>query len=91
MLDKTPLKSKKFMAYLISEITTKAGMFYMLMHLQSKLDWEELALLVAMLVSSSALTIGYVLGVAALEKYLHSAVEILDKDDKGKKDDQEES
>ncbi len=79
------------MAYLISEITTKAGMFYMLMHLQSKLDWEELALLVAMLVSSSALTIGYVLGVAALEKYLHSAVEILDKDDKGKKDDQEES
>jgi len=87
MLDKTPLKSKKFMAYLISEITTKAGMFYMLMHLKAKLDWEELALLVAMLVSSSALTIGYVLGVAALEKYLHSAVEILDKD---KKDEQEE-
>jgi hypothetical protein len=92
MLDKTPLKSKKFMAYIISELTTKAGMFYMLMHLEAKLDWEELALLVAMLVSSSALTIGYVLGVAALEKYLHSAVEILDKDDKGgKKDDQEES
>ena len=92
MLDKTPLKSKKFMAYLISEVTTKAGMFYMLMHLQSKLDWEELALLVAMLVSSSALTIGYVLGVAALEKYLHSAVEILDKDkESGKKDGQEET
>lgn len=86
MLDKTPLKSKKFMAYLISEITTKAGMFYMLTHLSSKLDWEELTLLIAMLVSSSALTIGYVLGVAALEKYLHSAVELLDKDPKNEKE-----
>jgi hypothetical protein len=78
--NKMPLQSKKFLAYLISEITTKAGMFYMLMHLQSKLDYTELALLIAMLVSSSALTVGYVLGVASLEKYLSSAVEILDRD-----------
>ncbi len=78
----SPMQSKKFLAYLISEITTKAGMFYMLMHLQSKLDYTELALLIAMLVSSSALTVGYVLGVASLEKYLASAVEILDRDDK---------
>lgn len=91
MLDKTPLKSKKFMAYLISELTTKAGMFYMLMHLKAKLDWEEMALLMAMLVSSSALTIGYVLGQAALDKYLSSATDILDRDDKGEKDEQQES
>ena len=84
MLDKAPMKSKKFMAYIISEITTKAGMFYMLMHLEAKLDWEELALLIAMLVSSSALTIGYVLGVASLEKYLNAAVDIIDKDNKDK-------
>lgn len=81
-----PMQSKKFIAYLVSELTTKAGMFYMLMHLQSKLDWEELALLVGMLVSSSGLTIGYVLGQASLDKYLSAAVEILDKDHKEKKD-----
>ena len=84
MLDKTPLKSKKFIAYLVSEITIKAGMFYMLTHLQSKLDWEEMALLMAMLVSSSALTIGYVLGQGALDRYLMTAQNILDKDVKEK-------
>lgn len=89
----SPLQSKKFIAYVISEITTKAGMFYMLMHLQSKLDYTELALLIGMLVSSSGLTIGYVLGQASLDKYLSAAVEILDRDDNkgGKKDDQKES
>ena len=89
----SPIKSKKFIAYLVSELTTKAGMFYMLMHLKAKLDWEELALLIGMLVSSSGLTIGYVLGQASLDKYLSAAVEILDRDDKkgGKKDDQKES
>ena len=85
MLDKTPLKSKKFIAYLVSEVTIKAGMFYMLTHLQSKLDWEEMALLMAMLVSSSALTIGYVLGQSALDRYLMTAQNILDKDVKEKK------
>lgn len=77
----TPIQSKKFLAYIISELLTKAGMFYMLMHLQSKLDLNELILLLGMLLSSSSLTIGYVLGVASLEKYLHSAVQILDKED----------
>lgn len=76
-----PINSKKFLAYIISELTTKLAMFYMLYHLGSKLDWEELALLIAMLVSSASLTIGYVLGVASLEKYLSSAVEIFDKED----------
>ena len=85
MLNKTPLKSKKFIAYLVSEVTIKAGMFYMLTHLQSKLDWEEMALLMAMLVSSSALTIGYVLGQGALDRYLMTAQNILDKDAKEKK------
>jgi hypothetical protein len=82
----SPMQSKKFLAYVISELTTKAGMFYMLMHLKAKLDWEELALLVAMLVSSASLTIGYVLGQASLDKYLSAAVEILDKEPKEKKD-----
>lgn len=76
-----PTQSKKFIAYVISELTTKAGMFYMLMHLQSKLDWEELVLLIGMLVSSASLTIGYVLGQSSLDKYLYSVVQIVDKED----------
>lgn len=77
----SPMQSKKFLAYMVSELLTKSGMFYMLMHLQSKLDLNELVLLLGMLVSSTGLTIGYVLGVASLEKYLHSAVQIFDKED----------
>lgn len=77
----SPMQSKKFLAYLISELLTKAGMFYMLMHLKSKLDFYELALLMTMIISSSALTIGYVLGQSSLDKYLASAVSILDKED----------
>ena len=80
-----PTKSKKFMAYLISEMTTKLAMFYMLYHLGSKLDLNELLLLVGMLVSSSALTVGFVLGQASLDKYLSSAVDILDRDNIKKK------
>lgn len=77
----SPLQSKKFLAYMISELLTKAGMFYMLMHLKSKLEFYELVLLVTMIISSSALTIGYVLGQSSLDKYLASAVSILDKED----------
>lgn len=80
-----PTQSKKFLAYLISEMTTKLAMFYMLYHLGSKLDLNELLLLIGMLVSSSALTIGFVLGVASLEKYLAAAVDIIDKDNVKKK------
>jgi len=76
-----PINNKKFLAYVISELTTKIAMFYMLYHLGSKLDWEELTLLISMLVTSGSLTIGYVLGIASLEKYLSSAVEIFDKED----------
>lgn len=77
----SPLQSKKFLAYIISELLTKAGMFYMLYHLGSKLDYTELTLLLGMLVSSSGLTIGYVLGQASLDKYLSAAVKVLDRDE----------
>lgn len=86
----SPMQSKKFLAYLVSEITTKLAMFYMLYHLGSKLDWEELALLIGMLMSSSALTIGFVLGLASLEKYLAAGVQILDKEDQKLKKEIEE-
>lgn len=86
MLNKTPLKSKKFIAYLIADIGWKAVIFYMLMHLQSKLSTEELTFLMAIVITSGVIQIGYILGQAALDKYVSAAVEILDKDDNEKKD-----
>jgi hypothetical protein len=85
MLDKTPLKSKKFIAYLLADLGWKAVIFYMLMHLQSKLDPEELTFLLTVIVTSGIIQIGYILGQAALDKYINAAVEIFDKDDKKEK------
>jgi|GEM_PF-3361119 len=75
-----PLQSKKFIAYLIAELSSKGLMGWLLTHVGT-VDIYELTLLMTMIISSSALTIGYILGIASLEKYLHSAVEILDKED----------
>lgn len=80
-IDKKPTQSKKFLAYLLSEITTKALMAWLITHIGT-LDVYETSLLLGMIISSSCLTIGYVLGQAALDKYVNAAVDILDKDEK---------
>jgi hypothetical protein len=80
MFDKTPLKSKKFLAYLMADIGWKVIILYMLMHLQSKLDPEELTFLLTVVVTSGIIQIGYILGQAALDKYINAAVDIFDKD-----------
>ena len=82
-IDKSPTQSKKFLAYLISEISTKALMAWLITHVGT-LDVYETSLLLGMVISSSCLTIGYVLGQAALDKYVSAAVDILDKDEKEK-------
>ena len=41
MLDKTPLKSKKFIAYLIADLGWKFIILYSLMHLKSKIEAGE--------------------------------------------------
>jgi hypothetical protein len=84
MLDKTPLKSKKFVAYLIADLGWKGVILYMLMHLQSKLDPEELTFLLTVVITSGIIQIGYILGQAALDKYINAAVNIFDKDDNKK-------
>ena len=80
MLDKTPLKSKKFIAYLIADFGWKIVILYMLTHLQSKLQPEELTFLLTVVITSGIIQIGYILGQAALDKYINAAVEIFDRD-----------
>ena len=80
VLDKTPMKSKKFIAYMTSEFGWKAILFYLLYHLQGKLDHYSLVMLMTVVITSGFIQIGYILGQAALDKYVNAAVEILDKD-----------
>ncbi len=81
-LDKTPMKSKKFIAYMTSEFGWKAILFYLLYHLQGKLDHYSLVMLMTVVITSGFIQIGYILGQAALDKYVTAAVEILDDDKK---------
>jgi hypothetical protein len=90
MFDKTPLKSKKFLAYIIADLGWKGVILYMLMHLQSKLDPEELTFLLTVVITSGIIQIGYILGQAALDKYIQAAVEIFDNESKGKKENKDE-
>ena len=85
MFDKTPLKSKKFLAYLLADLGWKIIILYMLMHLQSKLDPEELTFLLTVVITSGIIQIGYILGQAALDKYITAAVDIFDKDNNNEK------
>ena len=84
MFDKTPLKSKKFIAYLIADVGWKVVILYMLTHLKSKLEAGELTFLMTVVITSGVIQICYILGQAALDKYINAAVDILDKDDQKK-------
>ena len=86
MFDKTPMKSKKFLAYLIADIGWKIIILYMLTHLKSKIEPSELTFLLTVVITSGIIQIGYILGQAALDKYITAAVDIFDKDDKNEKD-----
>lgn len=85
MFEKTPLKSKKFLAYLIADAGWKAIILYTLMHLKSKLSPSELTFLLTVVITSGIIQIGYILGQAALDKYIQAAVEIFDDERKDKK------
>jgi len=79
-LDKLPLKSKKFLAYLIADLGWKFLMFYVIWEYQTKIEHYAFMVLVTMIVTSGFIQIGYILGQAALDKYTTVAVSALDKD-----------
>jgi hypothetical protein len=66
-LEKTPLQSKKFIAYNVSNITMKLLLFYMCSKNESDL------VIMTGLVASTFLDIGYILGQAALDRYVRVA------------------
>ena len=91
LLNKTPMKSKKFIAYMTSELGWKFIIFYLLYHLQGKLDHYSLVMLMTVVITSGFIQIGYILGQAALDKYVSAAVDILDGENESKTKESEEN
>ncbi len=76
-----PLKSKKFIAYLLAEFGWKLIILFLLYQIQGKIDHYTLVLLVTTVIVSGFIQIGYILGQAALDKYVSAAVEIFDNEE----------
>ncbi len=65
-----PLQSKKFLAYIISELGWKVIIFYILYKVDNKIDTQVMTLLITIVVTSGFIQIGYILGQVALDKYI---------------------
>ncbi|MEC8307275.1 MAG: hypothetical protein VXZ72_05475 [Chlamydiota bacterium] len=66
-------RSKKFAAYLVGEFTWKFLIFYVILEYKNAIDHYAFMVLVAMIITSGFLQIGYILGQAALDKYTQLA------------------
>ena len=66
-IEKTPIQSKKFLAYLLSNLGSKILIFRMIE------KSEDNIVLIALITASSFIDIGYILGQAALDKYVRIA------------------
>ena len=66
-IEKTPLQSKKFIAYLISNLGSKALIFWMV----SKGEGD--VVLMTMVTAAAFIDVGYILGQTALDKYVRVA------------------
>lgn len=65
--DKAPLQSKKFLAYLFANIAMKAYIFHATSREESDL------VIIAALVCSTFLDVGYILGQASLDRFVRVA------------------
>lgn len=65
--DKAPLQSKKFLGYLFSNIAMKIYLFYATLHNESDV------VIMTAVICSMFLDVGYVLGQAALDRYVRVA------------------
>ena len=85
-LNKLPLKSKKFLAYLIADFGWKILIGYTIWKEESKseIGYTTFLILLSMIVTAGFIQIGYILGQAMLDKYAASIVEIFDNDDDDK-------
>ena len=90
-LNKLPLKSKKFLAYLIADFGWKILIGYTIYKEEAKneIGYTTFLILLSMIITAGFIQIGYILGQAMLDKYAASIVEIFDKDDDDNKNKKE--
>ena len=81
MSDKLPLKSKKFIAYLIADVGWKACILFMLYSHAEKFAGSSATVMLTMVLVSGFVQVGYILGQAALDKYVSMANDTAKKDD----------
>ena len=80
-MDKFPLKSKKFLAYMIAEFGWKISIFFVLWQYKDKIDFYALSILMCLVIINAFMQCGYILGQAALDRYVQVAEALLDTDD----------
>lgn len=68
-MDKTPLKSKKFIAYLIADFGWKIALFYILFQTKNSFNQYNFLIIITLMLTSGFIQVGYILGQAALDKY----------------------
>lgn len=68
-MDKKPLQSKKFVAYLIADIGWKIALFYTLFQSRNSYNQYNFVIILTLMVISGFIQVGYILGQAALDKY----------------------
>lgn len=82
-MDKKPLQSKKFIAYLIADLGWKLALFYMLYQSKSKFDYYNFSVIITLLIVSGFIQVGYILGQAALDKYVTVTEKITQNKERG--------
>ena len=70
IMDKTPLRSKKFIAYLIADFGWKLILLYILFQTKSKYDYYSFTIMLTLLITTGFIQVGYILGQAALDRYI---------------------
>lgn len=73
--EEVPLKSKKFIAFLLSELTWKAIIVLTLVFLwnRDQLDGLAMAILMTLILVTGFVEVGFILGQASLDKFIRLA------------------
>jgi hypothetical protein len=79
-MDRKPLQSKKFIAYLVADFGWKVALFYILYQSKSKFDYYSFSVVLTLLIVSGFIQVGYILGQAALDKYTKTIETTLSKE-----------
>lgn len=70
-MHKPPTKSKKFVAYLIADLGWKAILVYLLFQTKANYNYYSFTLILTLIIITGFIQVGYILGQASLDKYIH--------------------